>query len=88
MIFADVFGKSASSIINLILSNNDYTSEDFLSKVNLRCKASHDDILNAVKGISFTDHQKAKISIVKKHMEYVNSLLDEIQMLINETFQE
>ena len=40
MVFSDVFGKSASSIINLILSNDTYTSEDILSKVHGRCKAS------------------------------------------------
>lgn len=88
MVFFDVFGKSAYSIIILMISNNDYTSEDILSKVHGRCKASHDDILNAVEGTALTDHQKAKISIVKKHMEYVNSLLDEIQKHINEIVQE
>ena len=83
MVFSDVFGKSASSIVNLILSNEPYTSEDILSKVDRRCKASHEDILSAVEGVSLDTHQKARIQIVKNHMNYVDSLLDEIQKHID-----
>lgn len=84
MVFSDVFGKSASSIINLILSNDTYTSEEILSKVHGRCKASHEDILSAIDGVTLDAHQKARIEIVKNHMEYVDSLLCKIQKHIDE----
>ena len=84
MVFSDVFGKSASSIINLILSNDTYTSEDILSKVHGSCKASHEDILSAIDGVTLDTHQKARIEIVKNHMEYVDSLLCKIQKHIDE----
>ena len=84
MVFSDVFGKSASSIINLILSNDTYTSEEILSKVHGRCKASHQDILSAIDGVTLDTHQKARIEIVKNHMEYVDSLLCKIQKHIDE----
>lgn len=84
MVFSDVFGKSASSIINLILSNDTYTSEDILSKVHGRCKTSHEDILSAIDGVTLDTHQKARIEIVKNHMEYVDSLLCKIQKHIDE----
>lgn len=48
------------------------------------CKASPEDILSAVDGTDLNPHQKARINIVKKHMEYVDSLLDGIQLHINE----
>ena len=48
------------------------------------CKASPEDILSAVDGTDLNPHQKARINIVKKHMEYVDSLLDGIQFHINE----
>ena len=79
IVFSDIFGKSASAIVDTILSNDPYTSEDSLSKVHARCKASHEDILSAVDGIQLTQFQKARIRIVQKHMEYLDSLLDEIQ---------
>lgn len=79
IVFSDIFGKSASAIVDTILSNNPYTSEDILSKVHAGCKASHEDILSAVEGIQLNQFQKARIRIVQKHMEYLDSLLDEIQ---------
>ena len=74
MVFSDVFGKSASSIINLILSNDTYTSEDILSKVHGRCKASHEDILSAIDGVTLDTHQKARIEIwyYVKISDYIN----------------
>ena len=84
MVFSDVFGKSTSSIINLILANDTYTSEEILSKVHGSCKASHEDILSAIDGVTLDTHQKARIEIVKNHMEYVDSLLCKIQKHIDE----
>ena len=75
LVFTDVFGKSASSIVDTILSDEPYTSEDILS----RCKASSDDILLAVEGTNLNHYQKVRIKIVQKHMEQLDSLLDEIQ---------
>ena len=83
LVFSDVFGKSASSIVDTILSDEPYTSEDILSKVHGRCKSSDEDILSAVEGTDLNHYLKSRIRIVQKHMEYVDSLLDEIQHHIN-----
>ena len=83
LVFTDVFGKSASSIVNTILSNDSYKSEDILSKVHAGCKASDEDILNAVNGTQLNQFQKSRIQIVQKHMNYLDSLIDEIQQHID-----
>ena len=83
LVFTDIFGKSASSIVDTILSDNPYTSEDILSKVHASCKASDEDILNAVNGTQLNHFQKVRIQIVQKHMNYLDSLLDEIQQHID-----
>ena len=64
MVFTDVFGKSASNIIDLILSDNPYTDEDILSKVHKNCKASPDMILNSINGTDLTPVQKSRIELV------------------------
>ena len=79
MVFTDVFGKSASSIVDLILSDNDFSDKDILSNVHRGCKASDEDILSAVNGTVLNSHQKARINIVKAHMEYVDSLIARLQ---------
>lgn len=83
LVFSDVFGKSASSIVDTILSDEPYTSEDILSKVHRGCKASSQDILSAVEGTNLNHDQKARIKIVQKHMDYLDSLLDEVQQHID-----
>lgn len=83
LVFTDVFGKSVSSIVDTILSNDSYTSEDILSKVHSRCKASDEGILSAVDGTQLNHFQKVRIQIVQKHMEYLDSFLNEIQQHID-----
>ena len=83
LVFSDVFGKSASSIVDTILSDEPYTSEDILSKVHRGCKASSQDILSAVEGTDLNHDKKARIRIVQKHMDYLDSLLDEVQQHID-----
>ena len=82
LVFSDVFGKSASSIINLILSHDSYSDEEILSKVHKRCKSSKDDILDAVHGTQLTDIQKSRIQIVEEHMNHLKSLQSKISDLI------
>lgn len=83
MVFTDVFGKSSSNIANLILSDKEYTEEDILSKVHKSCKASNEDIINAVSGIDLTPVQKARIHVIQKHMDQVNENINEINKLID-----
>lgn len=83
LVFSDVFGKSSLAIVDFILSNNDYSDEDILSLVHGRCKSSSEDILSSVEGIDLNDFQKERINIVKKHMDYVDSLLNDIQCHID-----
>ena len=82
MVFSDVFGKSSSNIVNLILSSNTYTDEDILSKVDRRCKATNEEILDAVSGTDLTDVQKSRIEIVQKHMNQLKDNIKEIDDLI------
>ena len=83
MVFSDVFGKSSSSIANLILSNKEYTEGDILSKVNKKCKSSEEDILNAVSGTKLTPIQKSRIKLIQKHIDQVSENISEINKLID-----
>lgn len=83
MVFSDVFDKSSSYIANLILSDENYTEEDILSKVDKRCKTSEDDILNAVTVIDLTPIQKDIINLIQKHMDQVSENINEANKLID-----
>ena len=83
MVFTDVFGKSASNIIDLILSDNPYTDEDILSKVHKKCKASPDMILDSVNGTDLTPVQKARIELVNDHIKQLSSNIQKLDKLID-----
>ena len=83
MVFSDIFGKSSSAIINTILSQNTFEDKDILDNVDGRCKSSHEDILNAVSGLSFVDAQKQRMNIIQKHLEYIDKSIKEIRQVID-----
>ncbi len=82
LVFSDVFGKSASNIVELILSDEPYTKEDILSKIHGHCKSSTEDILKAVEGIMLSQHQIDRIRIVQEHMDILNQYIDRVHALM------
>ena len=83
MVFSDIFGKSSSAIIDTIISQDTFTSEDILKNVNSRCKASSEDILNAVSGTSWIDAQKERMIAIQEHIKYLNKEIQTIREIID-----
>lgn len=83
MVFSDIFGMSSSAIIDTIISQNSFSDEDILKNVNFRCKSSHENILNSVRGISFTEAQKQRMTIIREHIEYINENINKLNEIIN-----
>ena len=83
MVFSDIFVKSSSAIINTILSQNEFDDKTILDNVDGRCKSSHEDILNAVNGISFVDSQKQRMRVIQEHIDYLNQSITEIRKIID-----
>ena len=83
MVFSDIFGKSSSAIINTILSQNDFEDKDILANVDGRCKSSHEDILNAVNGISFVYAQKQRMMVIQEHIDYLDKSITKIREIID-----
>ena len=87
IVFSDIFGKSSQSIIDIILNNDSFSDEDIINCISKKCKSSHEDILSAVSGFTFTTEQKLRIKIVEDHIDYltnqINTLRDIVDDLIN-----
>lgn len=84
MVFSDIFGKSSSAIINTILSQNEYNNEDILKMFIGRCKASNEDILNSISGISWVDAQKERIAVIQEHIDYLNKSIESVKKTIDD----
>ena len=83
MVFSDIFGKSSSAIINTIISQDTFNNEDILKNVHGHCKASSEDILNAISGISWVDAQKQRMLAIQEHINYLNKEIESIRKIID-----
>ena len=86
MVFSDIFGKSSQNIIDIILNRDSFSDADIINCLHKKCKSSHEDILSAISGISFTYEQKLRIKLIKDHIDYltneINNLRDIIDTLV------
>lgn len=67
-VFADPFGKSASAIMDYLLSDKPFDEKECLSLINGGAKASDEDILGSIRGCEILSEQRFKISHTKAHM--------------------
>lgn len=48
-----------------------------------RCKASNEDILNSISGISWADAQKERMAVIQEHIEYLNKSIETVKKIID-----
>ena len=79
-VFRDVFGKSATAIIDQLLINMGEPF-DVTPFVNWRCKTPIDVIQTAVDG-AFSPEQAAKLKLIRQHIDDVSELKAKLEELI------
>ena len=79
MVFTDVFGKSSQDIVDIIISNENFSDEDIIGCLRKNCKSSQEDILSSVNGITFTFEQKLRIKFIKDHIEYLTNQINALR---------
>ena len=80
--FTDIFGKSAQSIVDIILNNDTFSDKDIISCVNKNA--------NPLKKISYLlsveynlpSEQKLRINIVKDHIDYLIKQINNLDNII------
>jgi transposase len=80
-VFTDVFGKSATAILDHLLEHPDDTDFDFMSMVHKGCKASKDDIALAIDG-RLLPEQAEKLKVIRSHIDRLDSCKAELQSQI------
>lgn len=83
MVFSDIFGKTSSAIINTILLQNEYNDEDILKNIQKNCKASNEDILKSISGISWEAVQKQCMNVIQEHIDYLDKSIKTIRDIID-----
>ena len=80
-VVTDVFGKTAQSILKLMLDNPNLTLEDITPLLRKNLKSSPEDILKSING-SFDESQSSKISVCLNHYNAINECIDQLEQQI------
>ena len=82
-VVSDVFGKTAQSILNLMLENPNIELNDIKPLIRKNIKATPEELYKAING-NVSDYQSAKISVILKHFNSINDCIDTLEQTILE----
>lgn len=84
-VVSDIFGKSATSIIDYLLeqSDNSINHEEISSRLLRSLKNKSESVIESIEGYQMTDSQKHRMRIVYAHMDYITSAIADIDSIID-----
>ena len=82
-VVSDMFGKSATAITDYLASDEDFDAQHCVSLLRGTLKKKADDVLASIKGYEITAEQKYRIGIVRDHLHYIETLIDQADSCIN-----
>jgi transposase len=77
-VVSDMFGKSATSILDHIVSSDIFNPEYCVSLLKGSLKKKADEVLESIDGFLMTDSQKKRAKIVKEHYDYLLHLIQKL----------
>lgn len=85
-VVSDVFGKSATAIIDYLLNLSEDDSPDHqeISSMLLRSlKKKSNQVMESIEGIRMADSQKYRMSLIRSHLNFTISSLHDIDAMLN-----
>lgn len=84
-VVSDIFGKSATSVIDYLLkqSDNSINHEEISSRLLRSLKKKSESVLESIEGYQMTDAPKYRMRLVHAHMDYITSTLADIDSMID-----
>ena len=70
-VVSDMFGKSATSITDYLISSDSFNPEYCTSLLQKSLKKTADTVIASIEGYQMTQEQKERIVMVRSHLEYV-----------------
>lgn len=70
-VVSDMFGKSASSITDYLLSSDSFDPEHCSSLLQRSLKKKADTVIESIKGYQMSKEQKERMVMVRSHLEFV-----------------
>lgn len=82
-VVSDMFGKSAASITDYLISSDTFNPEYCTSLLQKSLKKKANDMVESIEGYQMTQEQKERIVMVRSHLEYVTKSITELDEALN-----
>ncbi|QUH26816.1 IS110 family transposase [Serpentinicella alkaliphila] len=82
-VVSDSFGKSASAIVDYILSCDTFDPEHCKSLLQKKLKEKADEIIQSIIGYELSNDQSVKMKVCTKHYDYINECVDDLDKTIS-----
>lgn len=82
-VVSDMFGKSASAITDYLLSDDAFDPGHCVSLLQRSLKKKGDAVLESIEGFSIAPEQKARIRLIRSHLEYITQTIANVDSVID-----
>ena len=83
-VVTDMFGKSASSITNYLITSEEFDPQVCKSFLQKSLKKKADQVIESIEGYQMTPSQKERMLIVRSHLEFVQQSIDKLDSKLDE----
>lgn len=83
-VVTDMFGKSASSITDYLITSDEFDPETCKSFLQKSLKKKADSIIESIEGYQMTSSQKERMLIIRSHLDFVQQSIDSLDSKLDE----
>ena len=77
-VVSDMFGKSASSITNYLVTTDSFNADVCISLLQGSLKKKSQEVLASISGYQMAADQKMRISCIQSHLDFVQQLIERL----------
>lgn len=81
-VVSDMFGKSASSITDYLVNADSFDPKYCISLLQRSLKKKADQVIESIEGFQMTEEQKVRIRFVRRHLDFVEQLIADLDQTI------
>ncbi|AYO30183.1 IS110 family transposase [Biomaibacter acetigenes] len=82
-VVSDMFGKSASSITDYLISSDTFNPGYCTSLLQKSLKKKADAVVESIEGYQMTQEQKERMVMIRSHLEYVTKCIVELDLKLD-----
>jgi Transposase and inactivated derivatives len=83
-VVSDMFGKSASSITDYLISTDNFDPEHCSSLLKKSLKKKADTVIESIEGYQMTKEQKDRMILIRSHLEFVQNSIVKLDEKLDE----